>query len=331
MASARMESARDRFAQLLEDVTHVKRIAPLLILACMALPDAHSAAPRGATDSTPLPAMVAAAARESLHEVLRVESTWVKVHAAEALLAAGEVDFVREAFEREDVAAGARAYRVGVWRVLANASRSPSERQKWAAAIEAVIHDPTAADRKQAVESVAKLAHRCPESTIRILRELAGEPPAMNTILPWWALHGSGAPDALAALSRALTSDDAVARQRAGYALRWIRPSDSTIRRQLARAADAEPRGTMPRAFLVSSALVLDAAPAHRGEWIAELFETLFSGPVPARLEAAHALAAHGAPFDAPRVQSLLNHPDNDVRVAGAVLLLGAIPFKSKL
>ena len=69
-----------------------------------------------------------------LRGAVAAEERWVKVHAAEALLVAGDGEADRGevalAFDRELAAKGSEPrYRIGVWRVLAEAARDDHSRE----------------------------------------------------------------------------------------------------------------------------------------------------------------------------------------------------------
>lgn len=268
------------------------------------------------------PTKLAARANAILHEIMDHDRTWVGIHAAEALAACGEASFVHERFRQAAAAEKPPFPRIGTWRVLATTAPTIQQRTIWIGHIEQVFLDPQAPDRKQAIESLAKLGHRVTGTVLLAAKQMAAEPPEMNTILPVWCLHNSGEPEMTGRLQQALGSNDPVARQRAAYALRWIRPTDPVLLAALARAAAREPAGTLPRTFLLSAAVVLQADPARQPGWKAELEATLHTGPVAASFEAGQALATCSRVDDLPGLARLLEHPERDTRVAAATVIL---------
>src|SRR4051812_2540692 len=106
------------------------------------LPDAHGT-DRMITNlvvalalAAPAPAAVDAALRGKalgiVASVLASGERWTKVHAAEALIAAGDRDAARRAFEGELAAHGSEPqYRIGIWRVLAQSARTEVERDRF--------------------------------------------------------------------------------------------------------------------------------------------------------------------------------------------------------
>lgn len=261
-----------------------------------------------------------------LHEILARDRTWVGIHAAEALAGAGETAFIHEKLRAQVARGDNQMPRIGTWRVLASTATNQQERADWIQRIEQVFLDSQAPDRKQAIESLAKLGHRVTGPALEATRRMAGEPPEMNTILPVWCLHNSGEPGMLTHLKQALSSGEAVSRQRAAYALRWIGANEPTLLATLSQAANTEPAGTLPRVFLISAAFALDADPARRSEWRSELESALRTGPVAASFEAGQALATCHKTQDLRGLAELLDHPEDDTRVAAAniILLAGA-------
>ncbi len=98
---------------------------------------------------------------EALRQVFRTEPRWVKVHAAEALLALD--------YDNEEVSALFAAelerdgntleYRIGIRRVLVRAATDPADRQRRIDEIRAIFLDPTASDRLHAAETLGKLGY----------------------------------------------------------------------------------------------------------------------------------------------------------------------------
>ena len=71
-----------------------------------------------------------------LRTAMESEQRWIKVHAAEALLSLNEPRDVARTFEIELAANGGEPqYRIGIWRVLAQAARSDRQREPWIAKI----------------------------------------------------------------------------------------------------------------------------------------------------------------------------------------------------
>lgn len=98
-------------------------------------------------------------AQADLRELLHTQAEWVKVHVAEFLIWENRyVDEVRTVFLQEEKEFGKQPrYRIGIWRVLAQAAKTPEERKRWTDRIRAVYDDPACTDRLHAIETLAKL------------------------------------------------------------------------------------------------------------------------------------------------------------------------------
>jgi len=267
-------------------------------------------------------AALAARARTVLRQVVATDQTWVRVHATEALIAAGEGEAMRALFLRERPAIETTVYRIGVWRVLANTAHGTVERAEWIARIEQVFLDPAAPDRPQAVETLGKLRHRVTGKILETVRARAATGPEAEAIMPLWVLQLAGEPGAKARLTGALVSSDATVRQRAAYAVRWLHASDAAQRRTLAGAADTEPADSPAQAYLLSAALSLDAAPARTAAWQAKLEKVLMTGTAAARFEACQTLMHRFNLADVSRLAPLLDEAEPDTRVGAAWAIL---------
>jgi hypothetical protein len=265
---------------------------------------------------------LSASARATLDRALATEPGWVGIHAAEALVATGEAARVRQwLLDRLDHS-DASSSRTGPWRVLARCAVAPEERARWIARIEAVLVDPDAADRPAALECLAKLGHPLSPPGREVARQMAADPREAETLVPLWALQLSGERDALPRIRQALTSADPVSRRRAGYVLRWLKVTDPVLLAALARAADAEPPGTDTQTFLLSAALQLGADPSRAAAWQAELVRVLTTGSTASRYEASQALAGRFPASDLSQLAVLLHHPEGDVRIGAALIIL---------
>ncbi len=98
-------------------------------------------------------------ALNDLRELLHTQEEWVKVHVAEFLIWENYlVNDVRTVFLDEERKHGDQPrYRIGVWRVLAQAALTLEERESWIERIIAVYNNPSSIDRLHAIETLAKL------------------------------------------------------------------------------------------------------------------------------------------------------------------------------
>ncbi len=94
-----------------------------------------------------------------LKSLLYSEKEWIKVHVAEFLLWRNcYVDEVRTEFLKEEEQFGhVPKYRVGIWRVLVQATTDEKNKQYWIDKIIAAYHDKKGEDRLHSIETLAKL------------------------------------------------------------------------------------------------------------------------------------------------------------------------------
>lgn len=261
-------------------------------------------------------------AKAVLREVMGREQSWIKIHAAEALIAGGEALAIRDQFLDLAPAAGRLVYRVGVWRILANTSPTFAQREACVAQVEAIFLDPTSADRSQALETLCKLRRVVTGRTLDAVRAIAADPHAPLRPLALWSLRLAQEPGALESLVGLLRSPEVGERLAAAYALRLLREKDPMALAALATAADDEPAPSRAYPYIVSAAFSLDANPPRRSAWRVALENVLASGSDAARFEACQGLLARVHPADRPRYISLLEASGNDTRVGAASTLL---------
>jgi len=262
--------------------------------------------------------------RAALHAIFGEEQAWVKIHAAEALLAGGEAASIRAQFLRLVPRVDSLPYRVGVWRVLANTSPTLAERAVAVAAVEKIYLDPQSTDRSQAIETLCKLRCVLTGPILDAVRRGADTGPVLLRPLSLWSLVLSGDAKALDRLCALLQSPDPTMRVDAAYALRWLRTTNPHALEALAAAAAVEPQDTKAYPYLLSAAYALHAGPAQRAQWRAGLDRLLENGASDARFEACQGLRADIGLTDLPRYEALLNSPDHDTQVGAAWTLFYA-------
>lgn len=258
-------------------------------------------------------------ARAALERALAEDTGWVRVHAAEALIAIGEGAIARATYERELLALEAGPARVGAWRVLAATARTDTERAAWVRKIADVLGVPGAADRLQAIESLCKL--RAPiTDTVLAQAKAMNAGPEPERPLANWALHIAGDSSAVSTLVALLGSTDPVVRLRAAYALRWIgAPTDAT-RAAVATAMEAEPADSLARPYLLSAALVLEAAPARHVAWLRLAEEVLQHGVAGARYELSQTVPTPAVQLTAEALLAVASRTTGDERIGAALL-----------
>lgn len=267
---------------------------------------------------------------EALRQALQTEQGSIRLHAAEKLIAAGQGEEVRGVFER-DLPGAERTpiVRIGLWRALAAAARTPGEREQYVEKISAVFLGPENPDRVHALESLCKLGVQAKGPLLEAIRQMATGPSEDFAPFAWWALHLAGDKSARTHLAAALQSTSWVARLRGAYALRWIGVTDdAAILTALARAADREPADSKAAPYVKGSAFALNADSRRMLAWGLELEAVLDSGVDDARYEVCHTLVRAMTSADVDRLQARLEHAKGDERVglAWAILALSSKP-----
>ena len=262
-------------------------------------------------------------ARDELRRALREEPKFIKVHAAEALLDLDLGQDVRRVFEDEQrLHADEPAYRVGIWRVLARAAKTPAERQAYVDKILAVYADPKASDSVHAVESLAKLEYAVPERDRAALQAWTENPGTERQGYGRWLLAVSGTQEDVERLAELLADERPVTRGVAAYALRFM-PKRITpeVIDKIAAAADSV-RPDDLRGHLIGAAY----ATAPHGTPMQRFRELLLNltrdGTRTDKCEALNGIASRGDAADVPLAVQLLGDPDADVRVSAARTLL---------
>jgi len=290
------------------------RTRGLIVILCAVA--AHAAAMRAAGDDHQARAMA------SLRAALSAEARWTKVHAAEALIGAGERDAVARAFERElDAHGGEPQYRIGIWRVLAQTASGDRDRAAWITRIDAAFLDRSGGDRLHASETLGKLAYRARAEELSAFEDAArgaDGPLAANAL---WVLVNSGRAGAEARLAALLASKDAGTRATAAYAVRFLPRVSPDSWTALAKAARAEPGDNIVRASLVAAAFV-HAPAAERAAFGDTLTKYARGSDADMLAEACGAFAAAGGAGELPVLTARLDDPNANVRIAAADALL---------
>mgnify|MGYP001013405766 CR=1 FL=1 len=193
-----------------------------------------------------------------VREAMGEGKEFVKVHAAEALLWTGYPENVRELFLNEPDTEP--RYRIGVWRVLAQAAPCLDERKDYENKILAVLLEPNAPDRTHAAETSGKLGVTSHDPEVI---HLAAEGDGSCQAMARWVMANSGDEKDEAYLAELLESSDAAARGCAAYAFRFFKTIRPETYLKLKTAAEKEPLGS-PQYANITSPLYLHAAAEER-------------------------------------------------------------------
>jgi hypothetical protein len=253
---------------------------------------------------------------ESMRKVLKEESEWVKVHAAEFLLWSGHPDGVREAYLEEEKQFNTKSqYRIGIWRVLAQTERDSVNRRIWTDKILAAFLDTAGTDRIHAAETLAKLKVS-PLSTNENIARLAMESPvsSLATYTQWSAAYSSQdwqlktQQEFLTRIVRGAESG-AVANQMA-YILRQFGTLPEADWKSLVKALDEKSETEEPSVYLCSAAFVTAPAMYHGSAEMEKIRDRLLKFSESAskgdRSELAIALSVNGTERDVPVLEGLL-------------------------
>ena len=254
-----------------------------------------------------------------LRQALSEEDGWVKVHAAEALVANGYYEGVRKTFLAELPTAKPK-YRIGVWRVLAQASHDDhEEREKHINRIRDAFLNIDGPDREHALESLAKLQYSArPEELVYVAMDAKGTFQAHAR----WALANSGRHEDEKLLTALFCSEDSDVRATVAYGLRYLEDVSGDAIRRLEKAYAKEPADSGARIYILS-ALGVHCPPEHRGKLKEELLKYAEMGNAAEKKEAFAALAYFGEDYDIPFLsRRLSNETDTDIRIFCANALL---------
>lgn len=286
-----------------------------------------------------LPDDVRRRAVTALREGLAEQQRWVKVHAAEFLLALSYPRDVRGEIRQELERYGDQPeYRIGLWRVLARAARTPAERQEYVDKIEAAARDANAADRLHAVESLAKLGVVVDEPTANHIDAWAADAADAEKVFVSWLLHLSGhdsvdADRQQGEIVSLLRSDDAITRLRAAFVLANLGSLSRDSVESLLNAADlamsSEPDGDLAQladAHVIAAAWHVAVAQSDRsakqvGAYREELGRRARNRAAIGTI-LANALAELGEPGESAGLARWLDAQDADLALSAAHALL---------
>lgn len=259
-----------------------------------------------------------------LRRVLDQQQRWIKVHAAEYLLAMDYPDAVLETFQ-EELASHEKEpqYRIGIWRVMARAVVEERRAAQWIGRIREVFLDRQAPDRLHAVESLAKLGYQVAPGETKAFVEAAdaGGPLAAYA---GWVLVNSKRPGAEARLAALVQSPDPKTRASAAYALGRLASVSPETAATLAAGFQREPADS-PAWVRLLTAAAQHAREPERSGLVEQVRRCAREGAPAERLAACEALAGLAQPADLPLLTGLMSEGDADLAAtaAWAVLRVG--------
>lgn len=256
-------------------------------------------------------------AMNELKVVLRDQSQFIKVHAAEYLIWLGHKDEVKKVYLAEDSLHNTETpYRIGIWRVLAQAEENPAEKNAWVRKVLDVYGNPAAPDRLHATETLAKLEQspleEFPELTEKTLHS---DNRNLNTYALWAISYSSDSAienNRKEFLRLALEDTNQIIRKISAYILRKIRGLSQDEWKRLAEHALSEPALSEMRRSLLNTAFVTLPDDAGSPEPYRKIHDEMLSGfqqlTVGERIELALSLADKGDGSDLAILESMLNN-----------------------
>lgn len=277
---------------------------------------------------------------EALRTVMRTQSEWVKVHAAEFLLWSGYPEGVREIYIEEEKQFGGKSpYRIGIWRVLAQETEKPEEKKKWTNKIMYAFLDTSGADRIHAAETLAKLhistLKEHPDATAQALKS----PVKSLSLYTRWSIAFTSADSLLSVrdsfLSMATSGEEEISSRRlAAYVVRNSGELPDVQWKLFAKAALSEPEGSGLKSALLTAVVITAPGIVISSDLFQQVFEAFMHYKnMPdkgARMDIAACLAEKGTVDDLPVLIALLRNEDPlgiegddaDVRASAAYAVL---------
>jgi acetyl esterase/lipase len=249
---------------------------------------------------------------------------WIKIHAADALIVAGEGQHVRDAMApvAEKIPADAPlGYRIGVWRVLAGSAKDAAEHNGYVERIRTVALDAAAPDRLHAIESLAKLGWKATGDDRKTFTNLAKSAKPDEAPITWWLL-AVAEPTAKAELVKLAAAKESVARLRASYALKRIGGLAVYEWGRIAENAIKPDEEELAKAYETSAAYVTALSSGSAERMKSRLVALLRDGTPKQQYECAFALGERGSAEDVSFLRSLLASDDADVRIAASSAIL---------
>ncbi|PQO38141.1 hypothetical protein [Blastopirellula marina] len=196
---------------------------------------------------------IRAQCEQVLMNSLAARGEWSSVHAAEYLIRLDMTSQVLDTF-RQQAENATPPFRIGVWRVLAQADPSQEARHAYVEKIRTVLLDDQATDRLHALESLAKLgiAIQSPAELKVVQRMSVPDDPGGSFAL-WRLYQQRPTSPIIDRLVQQLHSEDDVARLRAGFVLSQLKSLPEKARTSAAQALSEEPTDSAAYPYVASA------------------------------------------------------------------------------
>jgi len=254
----------------------------------------------------------------NLYAALNKGNDWERVHAAEALIMAGETRLVLARFEPQADKAAPK-YRIGVWRVLFQAHKNdPAGQAKYMKRIVAAFNNLNGPDRLHAVETLGKLGYSKETKYILQAANDTSSPLRVNSL---WVLANTGKAKYIQSLTACLDSPETTVRSDAAYALRFLPKINAATLDSLKSASERENISTGAGVY-IASALCVQASRVGKGAGPKTEIMKYASGNNDEKYELCACLALIGNRTDLPLLQKMLRDKSLDVRTGAANAIL---------
>ncbi|MBC7390180.1 MAG: hypothetical protein H7329_13265 [Opitutaceae bacterium] len=289
------------------------------------------------------------AAMAELHQVLKTQSEFVKVHAAEYLIWLGEINKAKAAFlQEEKLHHNVPKYRVVTWRVLAQTETDPTMKKKWTDQVFKAFSDENGLDRIHAAETLGKLKlspmNNFPDATKKIL---ITEKENLYVYTLWASSHASAAAyekNKAKFLDLLFNSEKEDLRRISAFILRREEKLSLQEWESLAAKALAEPTTSPLKRTMLNTTFATLPKGVEKKEEMAKIKAAMVKDAgllaAGARIELALVLADKGDKTDLPLLQGMLENAESkglyepntplgaDVRATAAYAILKIIKRK---
>ncbi len=258
------------------------------------------------------------------HEML-ANTSWLRIHAAEALLDNNESGKIADLF-RPEAGTATAPYRIGVWRVLAR-STSGAEREGYIKRIREALHDPAAIDRISASESLGKLNAASKDDDEIILHWLLTADAATAPFPRWLLVLSSNKAERPVRendLAKLLTSSNPVVRLRAAFAIGRLKSVSADSMATLRRQFTVEPADSIARVYLITALLLHEKDSSAIAKLEKQMLPYLH-GKANEQLEVGIVTGLRGDANGLTFLPPLLTDPEPDARIGAANGLLRLI------
>jgi SSS family solute:Na+ symporter len=283
---------------------------------------------------------------KTLQIVMQTQAEWVKVHAAEYLLWTGNPEGVLDIFLEEEKLWGDKSpYRIGIWRVLSQASANNEDKKVWNDKIMQAFIDTDGKDRLHASETLAKLKISPFADYPEITKKTIESPVRSLSLYTRWS-EAFITKDSLVAVRKSFfdlaisNKEDTASRRLAIYVLRQLRDLSQKQWVILAELALAEPEDSELKMSLINGAVILADENSTSSILYNQVFDELLGyeqvATKAARAEIAAGLAEKGKPEDLPVLISFLKNvipigqdaADADIQASASYAILKIINRK---